>query len=103
MLPATEFSPCQCDYQRRKSTLCTKQQAAHPHTGTQEDSGRGRWETRRLALAPFPPEEEEGARQPTVVVSVSVGALPTSDTERTRLAVEGSFQLVSYSFVAEFL
>lgn len=52
------------------------------------------------------PKEEKGARpqpcgQATVV---SVGALLTSDTgAHTHLAVEGSFQLVSYSFVAEFL
>lgn len=79
MLPATEFSPFQCDYRRRRSTLRTKQQTAHPHTSTQEGSGRGRWETPRLALAPFPPEEEEGARQPAAA-AVSVGAPPTSDT-----------------------
>lgn len=79
MLPATEFSPCQCDYRRRRSTLCTKQQTAHPRTSTQEDSGRDRRETPLLALAPFPPEEEEGARQ-AAAAAVSVGALPTSVT-----------------------
>lgn len=103
MLPATEFSPCQCDYRRRRSTLCTKQQIAHPHTSTQEDLGR--WQTLQLALGPFPPKEEQAARQPAAQRQQQCQWEPCQPLtrKRTSLVVEGSFQLVPHSFVAEFV
>lgn len=83
-LPATEFSPSQCDYGEAADSL-----PAHQHT-----SGRGKQETPRLTLVPFPPEEEEEARKPSVWWRCQWEPC-------RRLVVKGSFQLASYSFVAE--
>lgn len=67
------------------------------HTSMQEDLGRGRWETLQLALGPFPLKEEQEARQPAAQSGASGSP---ANHWHISVVVEGSFQLVSYSFVA---
>ena len=96
-------------FRSKKAHTAQRQQAAFQAQACwEEEKARAGGDAALSWSAPghqCPTEEERARPQPcSQAAAVSVGALLTSDTgAHTHLAVEGSFQLVSYSFVAEFL